>query len=490
MLIYVVDRKLEVETISNRHCIVFNENKNGKAVAVLEDLSSNGTFINEAIVGRNKRRQLENADEISVLDQARFMFYYPQNRESSAFRQQYRILQQLGKGHFATVYLCVERSTGMQYAVKRFEKRQGESGKSQTDGLQQEIGVLKSVSHPNMLCLRDTFEEEDGVYLVLELAPEGELFNWIVMKQKLTEEETRKIFVQLFQGIKYLVCALLCCAKAVLTVFSTSVTLSTVTSSLRTFCLQIRSSLLNWPISVWLKLSVKNHSQLHCKPFFYRPCGAFTHLSTRCGTPSYVAPEILENSRHRKYTRAVDVWSLGVVLYICLCGFPPFSDELWTEEAPYTLSQQIKMGRFDYPSPYWDSVGDLALDLIDRMLTVDVDKRIDIDDCLDHPWITQKDIPNPGDSTDGLTGAMDQLDFSKRKMERERTLLADLNSVKISKVIEVEDKQSPVKVFEKNLDGKRVHNPPKNPVNGNGGVKELKQEEVPAVNQQAEVFSK
>jgi len=196
---------LELNTISNRHCIIFNENKNGIGVAVVEDLSSNGTFVNEAIIGRNKRRELENADEISILDQARFMFYYPRNRDSSAFRQQYRILQQLGKGHFATVYLCVERATGMQYAVKRFEKRGGESGKSQTDGLQQEIGVLKSVSHPNMLCLKDTFDEDEGVYLVLELAPEGELFNCIVLKQKLTEEESRRVFIQLFQGIKYLV---------------------------------------------------------------------------------------------------------------------------------------------------------------------------------------------------------------------------------------------------------------------------------------------
>ena len=184
---------------------MFNESKNGKGVTVIEDLSSNGTFVNQAIVGRNKRRELEHGDEISILDQARCVFYYPRNRDTSAFRQQYRILQQLGKGHFATVYLCVERITGMQYAVKRFEKRHGDSGRSQTDGLQQEIGVLKSVSHPNMLCLKDTFDEDDGVYLVLELAPEGELFNHIVMKQKLTEEETRRLFIQLFQGVKYLV---------------------------------------------------------------------------------------------------------------------------------------------------------------------------------------------------------------------------------------------------------------------------------------------
>ena len=204
----------------------------------------------------------------------------------------------------------------------------------------------------------------------------------------------------------------------------------------------------------------------------------------RCGTPSYVAPEILENSRHRKYTRAVDVWSLGVVLYICLCGFPPFSDELWTEEHPFTLSQQIKMGRFDYPSPYWDSVGDPALNLIDRMLTVNVDERITIDECLEHPWVTQRHL-NPADSTDGLTGAMDQLDFSKRKFARERTLLSDLNEVKVSKVIEWEDKQAPVKVFDKNPDGKRVHNYHAKPAT-NGHAP--RQEEAPAAHQQAEVF--
>jgi serine/threonine-protein kinase Chk2 len=172
-----------------------------------------------------------------------------------------------------------------------------------------------------------------------------------------------------------------------------------------------------------------------------------------------VAPEILENSNHRRYTRAVDVWSLGVVLYICLCGFPPFSDELYSAENPYTLSQQIKMGRFDYPSPYWDSVGDPALDLIDRMLTVDVEQRISIDDCLRHPWTTAEKI-NVNDSTDGLTGAISQLDFSKRKIQRERTLLSSINDVKVARVIKGSEGQDAVKVYEKNgvQNGTRMNN--------------------------------
>jgi serine/threonine-protein kinase Chk2 len=184
---------------------LFSENKGGDAIAVLEDLSGNGTFVNDSLVGRNKRRVLSEGDEISILDEARYVFRYPMNRDTNRFRQQYTILEQLGKGHFASVYLCVEKCTGVRYAVKKFEKRTGPGEKSKVDGLQQEIAVLMGVSHPALLCLKDTFDEDDGVYLVLELAPEGELFNYIIMNKKMTEAQARKVFVQLFQAVKYLV---------------------------------------------------------------------------------------------------------------------------------------------------------------------------------------------------------------------------------------------------------------------------------------------
>lgn len=184
--------------------------------------------------------------------------------------------------------------------------------------------------------------------------------------------------------------------------------------------------------------------------------GEESFTTTLCGTPSYVAPEILENTSRRRYTRAVDVWSLGVVLYICLCGFPPFSDELYTPENPYTLSQQIKMGRFDYPSPYWDSVGDPALDLIDRMLTVDVEKRATIEECLEHPWTTKRTL-SVTDSTEGLTGALAGLDFAKRKPQRERTLLASINDVTVEREIDTHDDKPKVKVFGKNLASQSQH---------------------------------
>ncbi|ORX97558.1 kinase-like domain-containing protein [Clohesyomyces aquaticus] len=440
------DRQLNSPTVSNRHCLLFSENKNGDTVGILEDLSGNGTFVNDSLVGRNKRRELKEGDEIAILDEARYVFRYPLNRESNGFRQQFTMLEQLGKGHFASVYLCVEKSTGVRYAVKKFEKRSGPGEKSKVDGLQQEIGVLMGVSHPALLCLKATFDEDDGVYLVLQLAAEGELFNWIVMKQKLTETEARKVFVQLFQGVKYL----------------------------------HERNIVHRDIKPENILLADKDLHVKLADFgLAKIIGEESFTTTLCGTPSYVAPEILESSNYRRYTRAVDVWSLGVVLYICLCGFPPFSDELYSAENPYTLSQQIKLGRFDYPSPYWDSVGDAALDLIDRMLTVDVDQRITIDECLEHPWTTQQVI-NPHDSTDGLTGAIANLDFSKRKPQRERTLLSSINDIRVSRVIEGPSGQEPVKVWEKN--------PTKTSTKKNGAAKGAVKESTPAANRNPEEF--
>lgn len=441
------DRIISAPTVSNRHCLLFNENKLGDNIAVLEDLSGNGTYVNNGYVGRNKRRELSDGDEISILDVAQFVFRYPRRRDTNGFRQQYQIDRALGKGHFATVYLCTERCSGMRFAVKHFERRmRGPNAiaedKSKVDGLQQEIAVLMSVSHPNMLCLKDTFNEKDGVYLVLELAAEGELFNWIVMKHRLSEAETRKLFVQLFQGVKYL----------------------------------HERNIVHRDIKPENILLVDKDLNVKLADFgLAKIIGEESFTTTLCGTPSYVAPEILEPGNRRRYTRAVDVWSLGVVLYICLCGFPPFSDELNTPDNPYSLSQQIKMGRFDYPSPYWDSVGDPALDLIDRMLTVDVEKRITIEGCLEHPWTTGRvggpsgfaGITKDGqsfESTDGLTGALGKLDFSSRKIHRERTLLSAINDVEVAKTIPPSQKDDgpAVKVFRKNahLDGEKSPNEP------------------------------
>jgi len=107
-------------------------------------------------------------------------------------------------------------------------------------------------------------------------------------------------------------------------------------------------------------------------------------MTTICGTPGYVAPEILRN---QKYDKSVDVWSAGVILYILLCGYPPFY-----EENNAALYRQIKSGAYDYPPAQWNSVSGEAKDLIDSMLVVDPAERLTDQGIMDHPWMQKEDL--------------------------------------------------------------------------------------------------
>lgn len=126
-------------------------------------------------------------------------------------------------------------------------------------------------------------------------------------------------------------------------------------------------------------------------------------FGSQCGTPNYgklaskhchaldlannsqclVAPEILNSSDSRAYDKKCDLWSLGVMLYICLCGYPPFSEE----NAPPSMKAQIKMGKYEFPSRYWGHISESAKGLIKELLTVDPSKRITIEEAQGHDWM-------------------------------------------------------------------------------------------------------
>jgi serine/threonine protein kinase len=132
------------------------------------------------------------------------------------FQRRYELGEKLGQGHTAEVYVCKSKVTGVRYAVKIFQTRQVSF--PLRDAVQSEIAAMRTTQHPNVIRLVDVVVQDamDEMFIVMELAPEGELFNFIVLKQKLSEEESRKVFSQLVAALAYLVCdSLLLHARAI-----------------------------------------------------------------------------------------------------------------------------------------------------------------------------------------------------------------------------------------------------------------------------------
>lgn len=209
------------------------------------------------------------------------------------------------------------------------------------------------LDHPNCVKLFEMFESSKKVYMVLELLTGGELFDRIVSKGSYSEAEAAHLVKDVTEAIQY------CHSQSV------------VHRDLK-------------PENL-IYLSDKADSVIKITDFGlakYRKEKNAT-MSTACGTPGYVAPEVLKG---QPYDHEVDVWSLGVILYILLCGFPPFY-----HESTAALYKQIKKGKYDFPSPYWDDISDEAKSLVRGMLTVDPNKRLTTQAILDHPWITTKD---------------------------------------------------------------------------------------------------
>merc|ERR1719482_1274387 len=208
---------------------------------------------------------------------------------------------------------------------------------------------MGQISHDNVISLVEVFDEPKKMNLVMELVTGGELFDKIVAKGSFNEKEAATTMATLCGALKYLH------AKDI------------VHRDLKPENILLSDKSADAVIKVadfGLARMVKNKDM----------------MKTACGTPGYVAPEVLQNKGYS--SGAVDLWSAGVILYILLCGFPPF----YEEELP-ALFDQILKGRYDFPSPWWDNISEDAKDLVKRMLTVDPKKRATAKDVLSHRWI-------------------------------------------------------------------------------------------------------
>lgn len=266
--------------------------------------------------------------------------------QSGSIHKEYTIKHKLGSGSFATVKRAVRKSDKAVFAVKEIKKTN--LNEEELSAVHDEVTIMMEISHPNCVKLYEMYETQKKVYMVLELLTGGELFDRIVAKGSFSEKEAAEVIKTVVTAIKYL--------HGIKIVHRD---------------LKPENLLFSTPA---------NDAQIKITDFGLAKAKAASDMQTACGTPGYVAPEVLKNEM---YGPAVDMWSIGVILYILLCGFPPFYHEHTKQ-----LYKQIKKGEYSFVKPYWENISDDAKDLVNILLTVDPAKRATPDDVLAHRWIT------------------------------------------------------------------------------------------------------
>ncbi len=261
----------------------------------------------------------------------------------------YKFGKTLGSGSFATVKLATCKADNEKWAVKIINKRA--LGPEDTEALQSEVDILKSVAkHENIVHLKENFETGDKFYMVMEVCRGGELFDRIVAEEHYSEKKAAHV------------------VRAVASALHFIHQHNIVHRDLKP------ENLLYKEVDTE-EIKLADFGLAH----ILEPQ---TALTTACGTPGYVAPEILMG---HGYDKEVDLWSLGVITYILLCGFPPFYDDNQSE-----LFNTIRKGRYHYPSPYWDEVSSEAKDVIDNLLKLDPTVRWTAQQVLDNPWVASE----------------------------------------------------------------------------------------------------
>jgi len=353
--------------VSERHCKI-ERTANG---AILSDnKSTNGTFVNGRRVQKGQSVTLGPGDEVSLLPpsvhtrEATFGFHPQQRDEGSGFARAYiesNIV--LGTGTSSVVKECTERRSGCRCAVKIVKKRKFAGCKKAMESIQSEVRILSKLNHPNIVRYIDIFEDSHSLFIVLELVPGGDLLKRLDRDDVIPERLSRIIFKQLLDGVRYL-----------------------LQNSITHRDLKPANILLGGtddaPIPKISDFGVA-HNLLESEL-----------MTTYCGTPQYAAPEVLlrgnpmlsESSEAPvSYGKEVDMWSLGVILYMMLSGTPPFSEEGRKE----SMFDQITKSLYDFPQREWAHISANAIDLIKKLLMADPTVRLTASDALNHPWFAE-----------------------------------------------------------------------------------------------------
>ncbi|KAJ3705453.1 hypothetical protein LUZ61_009158 [Rhynchospora tenuis] len=268
----------------------------------------------------------------------------PTGHDIGAF---YELGRELGRGEFGITYLCIEKSTNTKYACKSISKKKLRT-QVDIEDVRREVDIMRHLpKHQNIVTLKDTYEDESAVHLVMELCEGGELFDRIVARGHYTERAAAVVTKTIVEVVQ------MCHRHGVMH------------RDLKPENFLFGNKKENAPLkAIDFGLSI-----------FFQPGERFNEI---VGSPYYMAPEVLR----RNYGPEIDIWSAGVILYILLCGVPPFWAD--TEQG---VAQAIIKSVVDFRRDPWPIVSDHAKDLVKRMLEPDPKKRLTAQEVLDHPWL-------------------------------------------------------------------------------------------------------
>ena len=260
--------------------------------------------------------------------------------EEKDLLSEYNIMGIIGKGTFSTVKLGENKVTKEKVAIKILQKRRIKT-KEEFIRINREIEMLKNLNHPNVIKILKIMEDSKTIYIIMEYCQNGELFNRIVQKQHLNENEAAFFYYQLINGLEYI-----------------------HQNNIAHRDLKPENLLLTKDDELKIiDFGLSNYSKINML------------LGTPCGSPCYASPEMVSGQKYDGYM--IDIWSTGIILYAMTCGYLPFEDN--DNEA---LFLKILNCNINYPN----YVGELSLDLMKKIIVTEPSKRITLEKIKEHPF--------------------------------------------------------------------------------------------------------
>ena len=330
------------------------------------------------------------------------------NYKKGQIETDYTIGEIMGSGAFATVRKVTHKDSGNTRALKIIKK----NPKQDSSRMYLEVDILKKLIHPNIMQIFEFYEDKKNFYIITEFCEGGELFDKVVEKGSFKEDEAATCVKQLISAINY-------------------IHLNNIVHR----DLKPENILLDTKKNNIIKIIDWGTARFFDKDKNKK-------MNKISGTPYYIAPEVLLE----KYDEKCDVWSCGVIMYILLCGYPPFNGETDNE-----ILAKIKSGKFTFPDEEWGSLSSDCKDLIKCMLEYDPKKRYSAQQCLSHNWLTLNKS-NKAPDTNLTKRALNNM----KKFHAERKLQQASLTYIVNHLMSKEDKNEMHEIFssfDKNGDG-------------------------------------